>query len=442
MTKVKSSPYCLVEWLREENNHGSIAMDYDDVQYEEALTEDTVQENLEPVTLQCMHGGDYNVETETPNYLPSFDISVEVQDLLANTAAVATVRVVEYLIEHQREFFNPYMDVSRLDNPNIEYTCGGCYQTGHSKLVNFDVDPSFWANLRRKQLTTRASIVFHLVQMHHCAAPERHQRPGNVLEWTSPAEWHQPLRPSVYPPDECRSTPVFRYVRCAYALTPTSPYPPLKALHIWHWNPPPYDYSKESERDEFIYDPFGAHCMISRVAQDYLEYLGQTVLAVANDGQRHFADIFGYDPGRGLLFGWLRVQGRNDTFSAFALPGAFDDESDITLPPFIRIQVETIGYPQHISRPSPTQRRAPVPVRCRNTSNHSSINLVPELEVYVSSMLEDETLTVVVATLILNHLIQHQLIHPLLIQILQELLKRDDIYVLGWFIHASGDRHF
>jgi hypothetical protein len=232
----------------------------------------------------------------------------------------------------------------------------------------------------------------------------------------------------VCPQDEYRSTPVFRYVGCGYTITPTSTYPPLKASSVWRWVPKASDWRYEC--DEGILDPYGVHCTVARVAKDALEYLGQTVLITGKDGQRHFADIFGYDPSRGLLFGWLRsiVHGHNDYFSAFALPGYTDGcVPDASLPPFKRITVESIGFAQGVAPPPPppSQRLALVPVKCRQIPTRYSPNLVPDFVVQVSSEFEEDALSEVIINHVLHHLIEHRLLHPLFIQALQDTLVSD-----------------
>lgn len=221
------------EW-REESDQGCL-QEYDLVEHGEALAEELPQ-NLKPITLERIHGGDPHLETETPNYLPRMEFILQVDALLADMAAVVTNQIVEQL----RVSINPFVDLSHVLDGKCD--CQGVNKS-RVHLINFNVDPSFWANLRKESAPTKASVFYHVPLMHHAVErgilpkPEKGQMSDidnlercTITEWTAPVnspEWLSSTRPTLCPPNEYRLEPVFRYVGCGYALTPTS-YPPKK----------------------------------------------------------------------------------------------------------------------------------------------------------------------------------------------------------------------
>lgn len=450
--------------MHEEGHYDSD--EYDMLLHAEALDNSDCQP-IRPILLKCIHGGDPHLEEESPNYLSSFDLLLNTDDLTANTQAVAAQRIAHHLVQNQRRFVNPYIDLSHILDGNCK--CFIPIDPKRETLVSMDVGSTFWANLRRESSESSSesspistSLMYHLPRMYHVKQYGLPHFPENflaritrstriklgaergVVEWTAPDHWHRPSRPNISPSEEYRLEPIFHYVGCGYALTPSSIYPPLKAAHIWRWVPPSAD--ERHSRDEILHDPYQVFYEVGHYLSNIEDILGYTALLTtdrlnkANRKEHHFADIWGADPERGILYGWLRDFDRVDEFCAFTFPSSNLNDMD-SFPPFRKIQVEAYGIPKQVPRSPPSLSK--VSIVCRQHPSRHSPNLIQPFEITVpvktyrsGQDLENDEILPSIA----NHLIAKKLLHPLFMMQYKrrlELAKEDRLDLLPIYLCQS-----
>lgn len=143
-----------------------------------------------------------------------------------------------------------------------------------------------------------------------------------TLAWSPPDDWHAPEELIPRSVGEYRRVDTFTYVGVGYAITPHSTYPPNKAKCIWRWTPPfrdplpseenrlwNYEAQKaEAYNCETIDDSHSAHFQVEACPITLLKFLGQTVMTIDLQDKVGFADIWGSDDERGLLFGFDRLR--------------------------------------------------------------------------------------------------------------------------------------
>jgi hypothetical protein len=406
---------------------------FDVVEYEEALED--LADDVENAILTCIHGGEGPpFEQETPNYLPSFQITLQREDLEHDTMAAAGKLILDHVLEHQRDLFNPYINLGWMLDKEESWMKNF---KPNSPVVTFDPNPLLWAQLRKGKASASAEVVYHLPRLYYAVRRSlskstrccdgcltRSMRVNAALaeglvEWTAPGDWHRSTQPNVCSLGRYRQEPIFRYVGCGYALTPTSSYPSIKAAHIWRWTATASE-KRFTEREVFD-DPLGAFYSMGHQAERPEEVLGHTALLVGQKGERIFADVFGMDLHRGLLFGWLRTkdnEGLIESISAFVLPGYTDDvDSDSSLPPFKKVHIQTYGLPRVIPPPHPDLKGTTVPLVCRQMPNHDSPNLLDDVVVQIPTTIlnGDQHVEGVFQQAIGSFIIKHQLLHPLIL---------------------------